>query len=144
MSKSNAYETAILALIFNATAFADLAQDDGSSPATNLYVSLHTADPGEAGTQSTNETAYTNYVRVAVARTAGGWTVASGTVTNVAAVLFAACGVTGATITHFGIGVSSAGAGVLLYKAAITAGSLVVTTGVAPEFAIGEIDISEE
>lgn len=143
MSKSNAYETAILALIFNATAFADLAENDTTSPATNLYVSLHTADPGEAGTQATNETAYTNYVRVAVARNSGGWTVASGAVTNAAAVLFATCGVTGATITHFGIGVSSEGAGVLLYKGALSS-SLIVSTNVAPEFAAGEIDVTEE
>lgn len=42
----------------------------------SLYVSLHTADPGVGGDQSTNEATYTSYARVAVARTTGGWTIA--------------------------------------------------------------------
>jgi hypothetical protein len=49
MSKSNAFENDLLKLIFNATAIANLADNAASSPLTNLYVSLHTADPGEAG-----------------------------------------------------------------------------------------------
>ena len=68
MSKSNTFETELLALIFNATAIADLAENDATAPLTNLYVALHTADPGEAGVQNTSETAYTGYARVAVAR----------------------------------------------------------------------------
>jgi len=72
MSKSNAFENSLLKLIFNATAIANLADNAATSPLTNLYVSLHTADPGEAGDQSTNEVSYTSYARVAVARTTGG------------------------------------------------------------------------
>lgn len=75
MSKGNTFEDDMLKLIFNASAIADLAENDASSPATTLTVALHTADPGEGGTQTTNETAYTGYARVAVARTTGGWTV---------------------------------------------------------------------
>ena len=97
MSKSNAFETDFLELIFNATAIADLAEDDTTSPATSLYVSLHTSDPGEAGDQTTNETSYTNYARVAVARTSGGWTVSGNQVSNTAAVSFPTCGATGAS-----------------------------------------------
>jgi hypothetical protein len=143
MSKSNTFENELLALIFNATTMADLAENDTTSPATNLYVSLHTSDPGEAGTQATNETAYTNYARVAVARTSGGWTVATNTVTNVGTVTFPACGVTGATITHFGIGTASSGAGKLLYSGALSA-SLAVSNGITPSFAAGEIDVTED
>lgn len=143
MSKSNSLENAILLLLFNATTIADLAENDTTSPATNLYVSLHTSDPGEAGAANTNETSYTNYARVAVARTAGGWTVSGNAVTNAAAILFATCGVTGATITHFGVSVGASGATVLLYKGALTA-SLIVSTGIAPEFAAGELDITED
>lgn len=143
MSKSNSCETDLLELIFNATAWPDLAENDASSPATNLYVSLHTSDPGEAGAQNTNETAYTNYARVAVARTSGGWTVASGAVSNTAAVTFPQCGATGATITHFGVGTLSSGAGQLLYSGALTA-SLAVSNGITPEFAIGDLDITED
>ena len=111
MPKSTATCNSILALIFNATAWADLAQNDGSSPATNLYLSLHTADPGVGNDQTTNETAYTNYVRIAVARTTGGWDVpASGATANAALAQFAQCGVTGATLTHVAIGTASSGA----------------------------------
>ena len=91
MSKGNTFETDILALIFNATAIADLAENDATSPATNLSVALHTADPGEAGTQATRETAYTGYARVNVARTSGGWTVAAGSVSPVANIDFGEC-----------------------------------------------------
>jgi len=59
MSKGNTFESDILKLFFNATAIADLAQDDTTGPATTITVALHTADPGEAGDQTTNETAYT-------------------------------------------------------------------------------------
>jgi hypothetical protein len=75
MSKGNTFENDFLLLIFNGTAIADLADNDATSPLTNLYVSLHTGDVGEAGSQTTSEATYTSYARVAVARTSGGWTV---------------------------------------------------------------------
>lgn len=116
-SFTNGTESALIALMFNATNWTSIADNTATAPATVLYVSLHTADPGEAGSQTTNETAYTNYARVSVARTSGGWTV-SGTdptqVINAATITFATCGVTGATITHWGIGLASSGAGTLL------------------------------
>lgn len=76
----------------------------GSTVAGSLYVSLHTADPDEGGDQTTSETAYTTYARVAVARTAGGWTVSGNTVSNAALVQFPQCGVTGATLTRYATG----------------------------------------
>lgn len=143
MSKSNSMETDLLELIFNATAWPDLAENDASSPVTNLYVSLHTSDPGEAGAQNTNETSYTNYARVAVVRTSSGWTVSGNAVTNAAAIAFPQCGASGATITHFGVGTLSSGAGQLLYSGALTS-SLVVSAGVTPQFAAGDLDITED
>ena len=137
MSASNNMETNILKLVFTNTTFAligDATGLVGSGAAGSLYISLHTSDPGEAGDQTTSESAYTNYVRVAVARTTGGWTVASGAWSNAAAITFAACGVTGSTITHFGIGTASSGAGVLLFSGTC---SLVVSSGITPAFAIG-------
>ena len=71
MSKGNTFENDLLKLIFNGTAIANLADDAGTSPLGNLYVSLHTADPGEAGDQTTNECAYSTYARQAVARRSG-------------------------------------------------------------------------
>ena len=74
MSKSNVFENDLLKLIFNATPIAGLADNAASSPVTNLYLALHTADPGEAGDQTTSEISYTGYTRLAVLRTSGGWT----------------------------------------------------------------------
>lgn len=131
MSKSNAFENSLLALIFNGTAIANLADNAATSPLTNLYVSLHTADPGEAGNQSTNEANYTSYARVAVARTSGGWTVTSNSVSPVANIDFPACTGGTNTITHFGIGTSSSGTGVLYYSGTVSP-NISVTTGVTP------------
>jgi hypothetical protein len=143
MSATNALETELLDLIFTGSAIADIADNDATSPATNLYVSLHTSDPGETGVANTNETAYTNYARVAVARTSGGWTVSGNLATNAGAVTFPACGVTGATITHFGISIGASGATVLLFKGALSA-SLAVSAGITPAFAAGEIDVTAD
>lgn len=143
MPKSTDTCNKFLALVFNATAWADIAENDSSSPATNLYLSLHTADPGVGNNQTTNETAYTNYVRIAVARTTGGWDVpASGATANAALAQFAQCGVTGATITHVAIGTASSGTGTVLYAGALTS-SLAVANGIQPQFAAGALDISE-
>lgn len=141
MSATNTVETEVLALIFNADAWANVADNAATSPLTNLYVSLHTADPGEAGNQTTNETAYTNYARVAVARTSGGWTVSGNSAENAAAITFPACGVTGATITHFGIGSATSGTGSLFFKGTC---SLVVSSGVTPEFAAGALTVTAD
>jgi hypothetical protein len=131
MSKSNTFENDWLKLIFNATAIANLADNAASSPLTNLYVSLHTADPGEAGNQTTNETSYTSYARVAVARTSGGWTVTNNSVSPVANIDFPAATGGSGTITYFGVGSASSGTGVLYYSGTVTP-SISVSSGVTP------------
>jgi hypothetical protein len=130
MSKGNTFEDDILKLIFNATAIADLAENDATSPATTLTVALHTADPGEAGTQATNETAYTGYARVTVARTTGGWTVSGGSVSPVANIDFGECTASpGAAITHFSVGTGVASK--LLYSGTVTP-NITMAVGVIP------------
>lgn len=130
MSKANDFEADFLKLIFNATAIADLAQDDSSTPATTLTVALHTADPGETGTQSTNETAYTGYARVAVARTTGGWTVTNNSVSPVANIDFGECTASpGAAITHFSVGTGVSNK--MLYKGTVTP-NITMAVGVIP------------
>lgn len=135
MSKSNAWETALLTLLFNNTNAANIGDATGlrgSSTAGSLYASLHTADPGEAGDQSTNEITYTSYARVAIARSAGGWTITGNSVSPVAAITFPA-GTGGAgTATFFGVGVASAGATELLYSGAISP-NIVCGSGVTPQ-----------
>ena len=131
MSKGDTFENDVLKLIFNATAIANMADNAGTSPLTSLYVSLHTADPGESGSQTTNETAYTSYVRVAVARTSGGWTVTANSVSPAANIDFPACTGGTATISHFGVGTATSGTGKLLYKGTVTP-NISVSTGVTP------------
>jgi hypothetical protein len=146
MSKGNTFENDLLLLIFNNTDIADIGDAAGlqnSAAAGSLYVSLHTADPGEAGDQTTSETSYTNYARQAVARTAGGWTVTANAVANTALVQFPQCGLTGATLTHFAVGTALAAAGKLLYSGSLTS-SLAVSSGIQPQFAAGDLDITED
>ncbi len=132
MSKSDAFENDLLKLIFNATPIANLADNAASSPLTNLYLSLHTGDPGEAGTQSTNEVSYTGYARVAVIRTSAGWTVSGNAVSPTAPIEFGEMtdGSPG-TATHAAVGVLSTGAGKILYSGALTP-SIAYAVGVVP------------
>jgi len=134
MSKGNTFEDDLLKLIFNATPIADLAADDQSSPVTTLTVALHTADPGEGGTQATNETGYTSYARVAVARTGGGWVVSSGSVSPAANIDFPQCTGLTATITHFSVGTGVANK--LLYSGTVTP-NISVSNGVIPRLTTG-------
>lgn len=143
MSKGNNLENDLLKLLFNATAIANIADNAASSPLTNLYAALHTADPGEAGDQTTSEATYTSYARVAVVRTSSGWTVSTNTVTNAAAIVFPEATGGSNTVTHFSIGTASSGAGKLLYSGALTA-SLAVSTGIQPQFAISGVTITED
>ena len=143
MSLTNAAETDLLELIFNATTWLTIAEDKVTGPATDLYLSLHESLPDETGNQSTGETAYTNYARVSVARAtgSGGWTVAGDTASNVSDTAFDTCGATGATITHVGIGTDASGAGNLICYGTLTT-PLVVSNGIAPTFLAGELDIT--
>lgn len=142
MSLSNAFETDLLNLLFNNTNIANLGDATGvrgSTTAGSLYISLHTADPGEAGNQSTSETAYTGYARVAVARSAAGFTISGNSVSNAAAINFANCTASpGSAVTYFGVGLASSGATELLMSGALTS-SYTVAIGNAPQFAIGAL-----
>lgn len=150
MSASNSLENSVLLLYFNNSADTSIGDAGGllpSSAAGSFYVSLHTADPGEAGNQTSSETAYTNYARQAIARSATGWTISGTAPTQAAnatsATSFPTCGVTGATLTYVGIGTASSGAGRLLWSGILTS-SLVVGSGVTPSFAIGALVVTND
>lgn len=132
MSKSNTYENDLLKLLFNGVAIANLADNAAASPLTVLYVELHTADPGEAGDQSTSEMAYTGYARVAVTRSGGGWVVTANSVSPAANIEFSEmAGGAGGTATHASVGTASAGAGKILYRGALTP-NIICALGVTP------------
>lgn len=132
MSKSNVFENDLLKLIFNGTAIANLANNASASPITELYVALHTADPGEAGFQNTNELAYPEYARVAVARTAAGWVVTENSVSPGAAIEFPEqlTGTT-STATFASVGTHQTGTGKILYSGALSP-TIACNVGVVP------------
>ena len=131
MSKGNTWENDFIKLTFQATAIANIADNAATAPLTNLYVSLHTADPGEAGSQTTSECAYTSYARVAVARTSGGWTVTNNSVSPAANIDFPQATGGSETATHFAVGTAVSGAGKLLYSGTITP-TIAIANGVTP------------
>lgn len=135
MSKSDSWENALLLLLFNNTNAANIGDATGlrgSTTAGSLYFSLHTADPGEAGDQTTNETNYTSYARQAVARSGAGFTVTANSVSPASAVTFPAGTGGSGTATHFGIGTALSGAGVLLYSGTVTP-NIVLGNGITPQ-----------
>lgn len=126
MSFSDTTETAIMSLIFNATAWANYADNAATSPQTQVAVGLHTADPGDAGTMSTSEVAYTSYARAAVNRNSGGWTVTGGSVSPAANIDFAAGTGGSGVVTHASTGKTGGGAAAILLKGSVTPN---ITTG---------------
>ena len=136
MSKSNTTENDFMLYTFNGTAISW----NGN---TNLYVSLHTADPGEGGNQTTSEATYTSYARVTVARTSGGFTVSGNQASNAALVQFPQCTGGTNTLTYVAIGTATSGTGQILYSGALTS-SLSVSSGIQPQFSIGSLVVTED
>lgn len=147
MSKGNTFENDFLLLIFNNTDIADVGDAAGiqnSASAGNLYVALHTADPGEAGTASTSECAYAGpYARQAVARSGSGWTVSGNTASNAALIQFPQCSGGSETVTYVSITTAVSGASKILWSGALTS-SLAVSSGIQPQFAIGALTVTED
>lgn len=135
MSKGNTTENDLVKFMFNATAM--------PAYGANLYVSLHTADPGEAGDQTTNEATYTSYARVAVSRDAGGWTVSGNQAVNLGEITFPECTGGSNTITHVAIGTLSSGAGQILYKGALTA-PIDISNLITPRFPASTLVTQED
>jgi hypothetical protein len=136
LSKSNTFENDLLKKTFLNTEFAWL-------PADNVYAGLHTADPGDAGDQTTSECAYTSYARVAVARSGVGWTIVGNQATNAAKIEFPTCTGGTETATHFSIGLTASGAGQILYSGELAA-PLSIANNVRPEFAASALTVTEE
>lgn len=130
MSLSNTAETAILEQIFKGTALPWNAN-------TDLWVALHTADPGEAGTAVTSEATYTSYARVPVDR-ATEFTVTTNTIENTLLLQFPQSTGGSNVITYASIVTTASGAGDIIVRAALS-GSITVTSGVQPQFAAGSL-----
>jgi hypothetical protein len=144
MSATNVFENGLLSLIFENANYANVGDATGlrgSSTAGVFYISVHTANPNETGTQATSEAAYTSYARVSVARSTSGWTVASGVADNDGAINFPQATGGSESETHFGIGSDSSGTGNLFLWGALTS-SLAVSSGITPSFAAGALDVT--
>ena len=131
MSFGNTTETDILNKLFKNTSLP-------FDAITDLYLSLHTADPGEAGDQTTSEATYTSYARVAVNRSGTGWTVSGATSQNAALVQFPTATGGSNVITHVAIGTVVSGVGQILVSGALNS-SLTVSSGIQPQFSAGAL-----
>ena len=141
MSKTNTHETDDLLLKFNNTNMGlvgDATGLRGSTAAGSLFFSLHTADPGEAGDQTTSEVTYTSYGRASKGRNATDFTVTGNAVTVNSTVTFPAGTGGSGTATHWGLGASASGAGKLMYKGTISP-TIVTGNGVTPTLASGTV-----
>lgn len=137
MGMSTTFANGLLLLLFQATGIAQIADNAASSPLTSLFISLHTADPGTGGDQTTNEVAYTSYARVAVARTSAGWAVAGDAASPVANIVFASpTGNAGQTATHIAIGHSLSGSGVRYLSGPLTP-QIPIQVGTPPTITTG-------
>jgi hypothetical protein len=150
MSMPNQQAADLLSLICentDMTGIGDAGGLRGSAVAGSLYVSLHSADPGETGDQTTNEITYTTYARVAITRAGASWNVAvadPATAKNAAAVTFPACTVGSVTASYFGVGtVALPGAGKLLFSGVLST-PLAISPGVTPEFAIDQMILTAD
>lgn len=146
-SKKDSFETAILNLIFCNAAISGIGDGTGlpaAGTAGSLYIALYVDGTEPSDSAQGTETVYTGYTRVAVARTAGGWTVASGACSNTAAITFPQCGATGATLGAFAIcKAGTTGVDNAIYWGELTS-PLAVSSGITPEFAIGDLDVTED
>jgi hypothetical protein len=135
--KGGVFDNDWLKLVFQGVPIPNIADNAASAPLTQLYLSLHTADPGVGGAQNTNEAAYVGYARVSVPRTSAAWTVTGNSVSPVAVVNFPTC--TSATVseteTWAAAGTAASGAGKILYRGPISPG-IAMAANVTPQLAV--------
>jgi len=130
--KSATFSNQMLALVFNGTTIPNIAINATSSPLTNLYYGLATADPTASGTQSSFEVTYTSYTRVAAARTSGGVVVSGASASPAANIIFPTpTGATGQVATYLTVGIASSGATAFLYAVPLSP-SITITSGLPP------------
>lgn len=110
----------------------------------NLYVSLHTVDPGETGDQSSNEADYDGYARAVIPK-ASGWTYSAGssTFTNASLLQFPQCSGGSNVITHVSIGITSSLSSQIVYSGELNS-PLTVSNLIQPQFSAGALSVSED
>jgi len=135
--KGSVFSNDLLQLILNGVGIAGIADNAATSPLTNLYLSLHTSDPGVVSDQSTSEATYQGYARQAVSRDTTGFTVSGRIASRASTVAFpASTGSATETETFAAIGIAATGAGKILYVGPVTP-PINVATGIAPQLTTG-------
>ncbi len=130
--KGNAFITAILKAIVNGTPIPNLLDNAASSPLTNLYVTMHTADPTPAGDQTSFEQAWTGHGRVAIARTSSGLLVTAQHFDPVATITFPSPSSSGEIEVFWSIGVAASGASMFLWAGPISP-NITIISGTPPQ-----------
>lgn len=131
-SMADVMENNLLKLLFNATTIANVAINATSSPITIIAVALHTADPGESGTQATSEAAYTSYARVSVTRDSSNWTVTNNSVSPNATISFPAGTGGSGTATYWSVGKTASGATDMWFSGTVSP-NIVMGNGITPQ-----------
>lgn len=121
----------LIKLIFLATAIANIADNAATSPNTNIYLSTHTSSPS-GGNQTTSESAYTSYARVALLRSSSGFTASTNTMSLTALTSMPAATGGTETITHFQLGTAVSGTGKTIVWGTVTP-NISVANGVTPQ-----------
>lgn len=132
MSMSDTTEIAALAAFLQGT-------DPSYRSGATQYLALFTADPGESASLAAEAT-YTGYARVALTK-ATAWTGGANPFTNAALIQFGACTAGSDALTHFAVVDTSSGAVSMMISGALS-GTLNVSSGIQPQFAVGALSIS--
>jgi hypothetical protein len=133
--KGVTFENDILKAIFWGSSVANLLDNAATSPATQFYLTLHTADP-RTGNQSTSEATYPGYARKAINRDNTGFSISGNSVTLAADQNFNAATGGSETYTWFGLGMGASGATKLLFAGPLTP-SIAIANGVTPKLLAG-------
>jgi hypothetical protein len=134
MSTATNAANAIQNLIYRAVAWADMAENDATGPATTIDIALHVGAP-VTSSQSSNEVTvgqWDTYARKSITRNTSEWDAAvNGMIqnTNLAQFVEMVSG-TGCTITHVSTGYN----GNIIHYGGLTA-SRTVSAGIQPQFA---------
>lgn len=136
MSKSNQSENDTLDAILRAV-------DPSWRSNANRYIALYTADPGEAGTATTNECAFGSYQRVAVVASSGFSAASGGSTSNTGVITFPECTSGSETVSYVAVVTTSSGAGQILYSGSLSSPRS-VSSGITLQFAIGTLTITED
>ena len=141
-SKSNAFENALLLLLFQNTAIANIGNVAGLQPsgvAGSFYLALFTTAPSDAAPGT--EASYTGYARLGVVRSAAGWDVTNNVASNNAALDFNECTAGNETIVGIGLMTALSGGDMLLWS---DDPNFAVAAGSIPHINAGDLTFTED